>query len=362
MFENKIKRKIRILNVFDKINIQIPKRNFKFQINKKAKIVKKEVDIFNKDNKENDEELKKKEKYQNKFNEKIENKDIEEFNKVIKEKFKDKNFSLKTATNSMILDLMMHNKFLRNYLTNSTIETGLSTENSESYYFNRTIDSSKKSNNYFFSNTYSKRNKNIIPTFLTSISLNKYNEQKIRAHQIYEEVMKNRRLNALKKKIALKKLEGEYQNLIPKIEKKHYKKESYNINEQFEKFKRKPHNYIKRPISYVPKQKYLSLEFRDIFNIEKPAMMTSIILNQGIKDENLFTEGRKDKARRHEIHAMREIENLLDYKKNELDYEDSILAREYYNKSNEILSRLNEKVVKDNYAHFKKKYNISNNN
>ena len=97
-------------------------------------------------------------------------------------------------------------------------------------------------------------------------------------------------------------------------------------------------------------------------NIEQPVIMTSIIINKAVNEENLFTEGKMDKARRHEIHAMREIENLLDYKKNELDYEDSILAREYYNKSNEILSRLNEKVVKDNYAHFKKKYNISNNN
>ena len=353
MFENKIRRKIKILNVFDKINIQVPKRNFKYQINNRAKMVKKEVNIFNKENKDNDDELKKKEKTQNK-NQEIENKDIVEFNKAIKEKFKDKNFSLKTATNSMILDLMIQNKFLRNYLTNSTIETGLSTENSESYYFNRTIDSSKKS----FPN-HLRRNKNMISTFLTSITLNKYDEQKMRAHQIYEETMKNRRLNALKKKVALKKLEGEYQRLIPKIDNKHHKKEKYDINEEFEKFKRKPNKIIKRPTSYVPKQKYLSSEFRDIYNIEQPVIMTSIIINKAVNEENLFTEGRMDKTRRHGIHVRREIENLLDYKQPEFGYEDGILAKEYYFKSNDLLSKLNEKVVKNNYNHFKKKYNIS---
>ena len=353
MFENKIRRKIKILNVFDKINIQVPKRNFKYQINNRAKMVKKEVNIFNKENKDNDDELKKKEKTQNK-NQEIENKDIVEFNKAIKEKFKDKNFSLKSATNSMILDLMMHNKFLRNYLTNSTIETGLSTENSESIYFNRTIDSSKKS----FPN-HLRRNKNMISTFLTSITLNKYDEQKMRAHQIYEETMKNRRLNALKKKVALKKLEGEYQRLIPKIENKNYKKEKYDINEQFEKFKRKPNKNLKRPTSYVPKQKYLSYEFRDINNIEKPALMTSFIVNKEINEENLFTEGRMDKSRRNGTQVMREIENLLDYQPPEFGFEDGILAKEYYFKSNDLLSRLNEKVVKNNYKDFKKKYNIS---
>ncbi len=35
------------------------------------------------------------------------------------------------------------------------------------------------------------------------------------------------------------------------------------------------------------------------------------------------------------------------------------LAKEYYFKSNDLLSKLNEKVVKNNYNHFKKKYNIS---
>ena len=96
MFENKIRRKIKILNVFDKINIQVPKRNFKYQINNRAKMVKKEVNIFNKENKDNDDELKKKEKTQNK-NQEIENKDIVEFNKAIKEKFKDKKYFIKNC-------------------------------------------------------------------------------------------------------------------------------------------------------------------------------------------------------------------------------------------------------------------------
>ena len=87
--------------------------------------------------------------------------------------------------------------------------------------------------------------------------------------------------------------------------------------------------------------------------------MTSIIINKAVNEENLFTEGRMDKTRRHGIHVRREIENLLDYKQPEFGYEDGILAKEYYFKSNDLLSKLNEKVVKNNYKDFKKKYNIS---
>ena len=79
--------------------------------------------------------------------------------------------------------------------------------------------------------------------------------------------------------------------------------------------------------------------------------MTSIIINKAVNEENLFTEGRMDKSRRNGTQVMR---NLLDYQPPEFGFEDGILAKEYYFKSNDLLSRLNEKAVKNNYKDFKK--------
>ena len=358
--ENKIKRKLKILNTFSKLDSTSPKKNFKIHIRDRNKFVYDQVDLYNKkDLKKREEDLRKKQGIKSQSEDKtIENKDIEEFNKEIKEKFKDKNFSFRTATNGMILDLMMHNKFLRNYFQNSSIETILSTENSESYYYNNTIDSGKKSihipirsrqdNNYATS------------TFLTSVTSNKYDRQKIRAHNIYEEQMKKRKLTIRKKKIALKKLEGEYKRLMPKIEKAH-KRNRISFEQDTEKFKRKPkdYNYLVRPFSYNPKQRILSNEFGLINKIERPALMTSIIVNEGIKDENEFSEKRKMIQLKQGMANMNEIEDLLDYKKPIHGYQDGSLNKEYFHRRNEILSKLNEKTVRDNFKYFKKKFNIN---
>lgn len=236
---------------------------------------------------------------------------------------------IKTATNRTILEMIVKDSKVRNYITQAT--------RSPNYLNTISISNPKNS---------SKRNKKSYPSlFLTTVT-----------HETTKTPM--RTVSSIHKKI---KTENLYYTTNDDTNNSNI---NTIVNKEFDMFKQKNYSQFRRNIksSITPKKStyYSKLSytipnktFNSIKNMGRTIIKHS---NNLVKDIDMKREGKSKKfesKRELEVIEKNNIENLIDYHQDKNEFFKEIMNLCYFNRKNEVLSKLNEKVILKNPKYFK---------